>query len=91
MGRNCPSKGLGKGAAPQFGKGGGNPQLGDKGKGKGAGAPTQLSKGVPGKGTPVGKGAPAGKGQTPQFGSQFGKGVPGATKGLGKGGFTFQG
>eukprot|EP00973_Karenia_brevis_P093484 12417513-Karenia_brevis.AAC.1 len=28
-GRNCPSKGLGKGAAPQYGEG--TPQLGDKG------------------------------------------------------------
>eukprot|EP00973_Karenia_brevis_P037610 5190237-Karenia_brevis.AAC.1 len=40
MGRNCPSKGLGKGGFPPLGKGGANPQSGDKGKGKGAGAPT---------------------------------------------------
>eukprot|EP00973_Karenia_brevis_P071446 9925862-Karenia_brevis.AAC.1 len=33
MGRNCPGKGLGNGASPQFGKGA--PQVGDKGEGKG--------------------------------------------------------
>eukprot|EP00973_Karenia_brevis_P029560 4077644-Karenia_brevis.AAC.1 len=70
MGRNCPSKGLGKGGSPPLGKGGFSPQFGDKGKGKGATAPGQMPKG----GAPSFKGAPAGKGQTPQFGG-FG-GVP---------------
>eukprot|EP00973_Karenia_brevis_P021449 2947921-Karenia_brevis.AAC.1 len=80
MGRNCPSKGLGKGVAPQLGKGA--PQLADKGKGKGMGVTPPMSKGVPGKGTP------AGKGVSP---SVKGKGMPGIPKGVGKGGFTFQG
>eukprot|EP00973_Karenia_brevis_P079277 11000056-Karenia_brevis.AAC.1 len=44
IGRNCTSKGLGKGT-PQFSKGA--PQVGDKGKWKGAGAPPPASKGVP--------------------------------------------
>eukprot|EP00973_Karenia_brevis_P025126 3465768-Karenia_brevis.AAC.1 len=51
IGRNCPSKGLGKGG-PSLGKG--TPQVGDKGKGKGA--PPPMSKGVPGKGAPGSKG-----------------------------------
>eukprot|EP00973_Karenia_brevis_P007088 961369-Karenia_brevis.AAC.1 len=50
MGRNCPSKGLGKGP-PQFGKG--TPRVGDKGKGRGAGMPPPMFQGVPGKGTPA--------------------------------------
>eukprot|EP00973_Karenia_brevis_P003706 512435-Karenia_brevis.AAC.1 len=80
IGRNCPSKGLGKGSRP-LGKGG--PQVGVKGKGKGAGASPPASTGIPAKGAPGNKrggGVPGMKG----------KGAPGAVKGYGKG-FPFQG
>eukprot|EP00973_Karenia_brevis_P084306 11700681-Karenia_brevis.AAC.1 len=53
MGRNCPSKGLGKGGPPAR-KGG--PPVGPKGLGKGAGVPTHAVSGVPGKGVPGVKG-----------------------------------
>eukprot|EP00973_Karenia_brevis_P094950 12424977-Karenia_brevis.AAC.1 len=50
MGRNCPGKGLGKGA-PQLSKG--TPQGGDKGKGKGAGVTPPMFKTAPAKGAPA--------------------------------------
>eukprot|EP00973_Karenia_brevis_P036151 4984083-Karenia_brevis.AAC.1 len=53
IGRNCPSKGLGKGSPP-LGKGG--PRIGVKDKGKDAGAPTPASNGIPAKGAPGNKG-----------------------------------
>eukprot|EP00973_Karenia_brevis_P088952 12337481-Karenia_brevis.AAC.1 len=79
IGRNCLSKGLGKGSPP-LGKGG--PQVGVKGKGNGAGAPPFAGNAIPAKGTPGNKGGGCL--------SMKVKGMPGGIKGYGKG-VPFQG
>eukprot|EP00973_Karenia_brevis_P011549 1561400-Karenia_brevis.AAC.1 len=76
MGRNCPSKGLGKGGPPAC-KGG--PPVGPKGFGKGAGAPAPAVSGISGKGVPgvKGDGAPSFKSKGAPVGmKRFGKGIP---------------